>query len=90
MNLLGVALGRVRDKLRAADAAAGSAEVQVAEAPTASFGGHNPSASYDELASLPGAAVSQCTADEVLSTNLRRCILIVNTSKERVARWAQS
>ena len=50
----------------------------------------NPSASYDELASFPGDAVSQCAAGEVLSTNVRRCILIVNASKELVARWAQS
>ena len=50
----------------------------------------NPSASYDELASLPGDAVSQCVADEVLRTDVRRCVMIVEASKELVARWVQA
>ena len=54
------------------------------------FQSQNPSASYDDLASVPGDAVAQCVADEVLRTNVHRCALIVNASKELVARWAQS
>ena len=54
------------------------------------FQSQNPSASYDDLTSVPGDAVAQCVADEVLRTNVHRCALIVNASKELVARWAQS
>ena len=42
LGTLGVALGHVRDKLRAADAAGCSSEVRVAEVPTASFSEPSP------------------------------------------------
>ena len=54
------------------------------------FQSQNPDVSYGELASMPGDAVAQCVADEVLRTDVRRCILIVNASKELVARWVQA
>ena len=36
------------------------------------------------------APLAQCVADEVLHTDVRRCILIVNAPKELVARWVQA
>ena len=59
----------------------GDSKTKLQDARYDQFLKHNPSASYDELASLPGDAVSQCVADEVLRTDVRRCVMIVEVSK---------
>ena len=77
MNLLGLALGRVRDKLRAEDAAAGTSP-----AATPAIGKEYSSDVTGGGAGAPVATVS------IASDGKSRCISIA--SKELVARWAQS